>query len=75
MLNRSLIAHVVPVCAEDAVRACRRLLGKEGLTCGPTTGANLHAALQLAGRKEYRGKNVVIMGHDGLEHHLAAIRV
>ena len=75
VLNRSLIAHVVPVCAEDAIRACRRLLGKEGLTCGPTTGANLHAALQLAGRKEYRGKNVVIMGHDGLEHHLAAIRV
>lgn len=75
VLNRSLTAHVVPVCVEDALRACRRLLGKEGLTCGLTTGANLHAALQLAGRREYHGKNIVIMGHDGLERHLAAFRV
>lgn len=74
VLDRSLAAHVVPVCAEDAVRACRRLLGKEGLTCGLTTGANLHAALQLAGRREYRGKNIVIMGHDSMERHLAAFR-
>ena len=65
------VSHVIPVSLDDAARACRRIIFKEGLSCGPTTGANLYAAVQLAARPEYQGKNIIIMGHDGMERHIA----
>ncbi|WP_168732501.1 PLP-dependent cysteine synthase family protein [Desulfovibrio desulfuricans] len=70
IFNYKLDPKIFPVCIEDAVRASRRILNKEGLPCGLTTGANLYAALQLVGRPEYRGKNIIIMGHDGIERDL-----
>ncbi len=70
-LKADSVSHVIPVSLNDAAKACRRLMFKEGISCGPTTGANLFAAVQLAALPEYHGKNIIIMGHDGLERHIA----
>ncbi len=73
-VNESSVSHIIPVSTTDAAKACRRIIFKEGLSCGPTTGANLYAAVQLAARPEYRGKNIIIMGHDGMERHISEPR-
>jgi len=70
-LRADAVSHIIPVSTTDAAKACRRIIFKEGISCGPTTGANLYAAVQLAARPEYRGKNIIIMGHDGMERHIS----
>lgn len=73
ILDKNILSTTVPVCFEDAKKASRRLLTKEGLSCGLTTGANLYAALVMGRRPEYQGKNIIIMGHDALERHLGEL--
>ncbi len=74
LLDRKLLSCVIPVCFEDALKATHRLLTKEGLSCGFTSGANLYTALLLARRSEHKGKNIIIMAHDGLERSLYQIK-
>lgn len=58
ILRRDLIDDVIAVKDEDAYRTARDLAQKEGIFGGPTSGANVWAALQRA-RQLGRGKRVV----------------
>ena len=58
ILRRDLIDDVIAVKDEDAYRAARDLAQKEGIFGGPTSGANVWAALQRA-RELGPGKRVV----------------
>lgn len=61
VLDRSVLDEVLPVSNEDAFAAMRLLARREGLLSGVSAGAAVHAALQLAQRKENAGKNIVVL--------------
>jgi cysteine synthase A len=57
-LDRSLIDEVVAVSDLDAERMMTRLAREEGLLVGPSSGANVHAALKIA--REMRSNQRVV---------------
>jgi cysteine synthase A len=70
VLDVSLIDEVVAVTDEDAVEMTRLLARREGALCGTSSGANVWAALQVAGTLE-RGSHVVTVLPDGAERYFS----
>ncbi len=70
-LDLSLIDETVCVTEEEAYRAARLLVDLEGLLCGITSGAALHAATLLANRPENEGKTIVVILPDTGERYLS----
>jgi cysteine synthase A len=66
-LNRSLIDEIVTVTDAAAERTARRLAREEGLLVGPSAGANVHAAIEVARRLH---GNVVTVLCDAGERYL-----
>ena len=61
VLDQSVIDEIIPVTEEEAYAAGRRLGTSEGILCGITSGAALHAAITLAKRPENKGKTIVAL--------------
>jgi cysteine synthase A len=59
VLDQSLIDDVVTVTNEDAFETARSAAKLEGILCGISSGAAIKAALDVAGRPESAGKNIV----------------
>jgi len=71
VLNREVIDEVVTVKDEEAMAMARRLAREEGILCGISSGAALHAALLVAQRPQNKGKTVVVMLPDTGERYLS----
>ncbi len=69
ILNRAVIDDVVAVTEEQAVRAQVQLARREGIAAGMSSGAALHAALELARRSDMKGKRIVVVLPDGGERY------
>ena len=61
VLNTKIIDEVVTVTNEQAFETARAMAKIEGVLCGISSGAAAWAALQLAGRPENRGKQIVVI--------------
>src|SRR5262245_54253079 len=70
ILNRSVIDRLMTVTYEDARTAARRLAGLEGILCGVSSGAILHAA-SIAAQELGRGKRVLAILPDAGERYLS----
>ncbi|RAP32027.1 cysteine synthase A, partial [Candidatus Marinamargulisbacteria bacterium SCGC AG-439-L15] len=70
-VDRALIDEVVTVSNEDALEMTRRLAKEEGILCGISSGANLHAALEIGKRPENKGKRIVFILCDTGERYLS----
>ena len=71
VLNTAVYDEIIPVENEDAF-AAGRLLGKtEGVLVGISSGAALHAAIQLAKRPENKGKTIVALLPDTGDRYLS----
>ncbi|MDE1170296.1 MAG: cysteine synthase A [Verrucomicrobium sp.] len=70
-LNLKIVDEVIQVTNDEALSMARRLAKEEGLLVGISTGANVHAALQLAARPEYKGKLIVTVGCSTGERYLS----
>ncbi len=61
VLNTSVYDEIIKVENEDAFAAAKELGRTEGVLTGISSGAALHAALQLAKRPENKGKTIVTL--------------
>ena len=71
VLDTGVYDEVIPVRNEEAY-AAGRMLGKcEGVLAGISSGAALHAAIELAKRDEYAGKTIVALLPDTGDRYLS----
>lgn len=71
--DRSVVDGIIPVADNDAIRASRLLAKHEGLLVGISSGAALHAAIELARKPEYKDKNIVVLLPDTGERYLSTV--
>ena len=71
VLDRALVDEIVQVRAEDAGKLARRLAREEGVLAGISSGAALHAALEIARRPESEQKRIVVVLPDTGERYLS----
>jgi cysteine synthase A len=70
ILNTSVYDEIIRVKDEDALETTRQLARKEGLLLGPSSGASVWAALQIA-RRLGPGKRVLCIAPDTGERYLS----
>jgi cysteine synthase len=71
VLNRSIIDEIVTVTNEDAFTMARRVAREEGILVGISSGATVHAAVQVARRPENAGKLIVVILASSGERYLS----
>ena len=70
-LNTDIIDEVAEVSNEDAFETAQQLCILEGFPAGISSGATVHAALQVAKRDEMAGKRVVVIAASTTERYLS----
>jgi cysteine synthase A len=71
ILDTHVYSEVIKATFEDSVATSRRLAREEGILVGISSGSNVWAALQVAGRPENKGKLIVTIGCDTGERYLS----
>ena len=71
ILNTTIYDEVISVSDEEAFTMAQKVAKKEGLLIGISSGANLHAAYQIASRSENKGKTIVTILCDTAERYLS----
>jgi len=71
VLNTEIYDEVITVTEEAAYEAARLMGTAEGLLVGISSGAALHAAVELAQRPENAGKNIVVLMPDTGDRYLS----
>lgn len=71
ILDTEIYDEVITVSDEQAYEAARLLGRKEGILVGISSGAALHAAIALAKRPEFEGKNIVVLLPDTGDRYLS----
>lgn len=61
LLDRDIYDEIITVTTDESYEAARLLASNEGVLAGVSSGAALHAAIELASRPENEGKTVVAL--------------
>jgi cysteine synthase A len=70
-LHMGIVDEVLTVSNDDAFAMARRLAKEEGILVGISTGANVHAAIEIAKRPENAGKLIVTIACSTGERYLS----
>ena len=71
MLNTEIYDEIITVTNEDAFAAGKLVGKKEGVLVGISSGAAVHAAVELAKRPKNEGKTVVVLLPDTGDRYLS----
>ncbi|MBQ4328280.1 MAG: cysteine synthase A [Lentisphaeria bacterium] len=71
VLDTAVIDEVITVDAENAGKTARAAASKEGMLIGISGGAALYAALEIAKRPDFSGKNIAVLLPDTGERYLS----
>jgi cysteine synthase A len=71
VLDRDVLDRVVTVSNQDAITMAGRLMREEGIMCGISSGANVHAAVELGRLPENRDRLIVCIICDTGERYLS----
>ena len=71
VLDTGIYDRIIPVTTDDAYEAARMMGKTEGVLVGISSGAALHAALNLAREEENRGKTIVVLLPDTGDRYLS----
>lgn len=73
ILDRDVYNEVIDVNITQSVAMARRLAAEEGILAGISSGATVHAALELAARPENAGKTIVVVAASYGERYLSTV--
>jgi cysteine synthase len=73
ILDRDVYNEVIDVNITQSVAMARRLAAEEGILAGISSGATVHAALELAARPENAGKTIVVVVASYGERYLSTV--
>jgi cysteine synthase A len=73
ILDRDIYDEVIDVNIAQSVAMARRLAQEEGILAGISSGATVHAALELAARPENAGKTIVVVIASYGERYLSTV--
>lgn len=71
ILNTKMIDEIVQVSSDEALRMARRLTREEGIPAGISSGAAVHAALEVGRKPENKGKLIVVILPSASERYLS----
>ena len=71
VLDTKVYDEIIPVADEDAFAMGRKIGHKEGVLVGISSGAAVHAAVELAKRPENKGKTIVVLLPDTGDRYLS----
>ena len=71
VLDTNIYDEIIPVANEDAFAAGKRFGREEGVLVGISSGAAIHAAVQLGKRPENAGKTIVVLLPDTGDRYLS----
>jgi len=71
ILNLKIIDEIIRVSNEDALATAKKLAREEGILAGVSSGAAVFAAVEVAKRKENKGKLIVVILPDTGERYLS----
>jgi cysteine synthase A len=71
VLDTKLIDEVIAVANEEAFAMARKVAKLDGIPVGVSSGAIIHAALQVAARAENKGKTVVCFAPSSAERYMS----
>ncbi|GAA4672223.1 cysteine synthase A [Frondihabitans cladoniiphilus] len=73
ILDRDIYDEIIDVDIATSVKVARRLAAEEGILAGISSGATVHAALELAARPENAGKTIVVIVASYGERYLSTV--
>ena len=73
ILNTKFIDEIITITNQDAVATARKVAKLDGIPVGISSGAIIHAALQVAARPANKGKTVVCFAPSNAERYMSTL--